>query len=64
MGAGTARTLFVLESFDALIVKATAPLAHRDMADAQSLSDHHVRLSFSAGQNNLRPLHQAVTQPT
>ena len=62
MGAGTARALFVLESLDALIVKGTALLAHRDMADAQSLSNHHVRLSFPTGQNNLGALHQAVTQ--
>ena len=27
------------------------------MADAQSLSDHRVELSFSPGQNNLRTLH-------
>ena len=62
MGVGTARALFVLESLDALIVKGTALLAHRDMADAQSLSNHHVRLSFPTGQNNLGALHQAVTQ--
>ena len=57
MGAGSSRALFVLQSFYLLVVKATAPFANRDVANAESLGDHHVGLCFRAGQNDLRMLH-------
>jgi len=34
MGARSARALFAVPSFPALVVKATAPFAHRHLADA------------------------------
>ncbi|MCY3653598.1 MAG: hypothetical protein OXG70_00960 [Cyanobacteria bacterium MAG IRC1_bin_28] len=42
MGARSAGALFVVQSCNALVVIATAPFANRDMADAQSLGDHHM----------------------
>ncbi len=64
MGAGPASALFILKSFDAVVMVATAPSANGGVTDAQSLGNGQVRLSLSAGQNDLPTLHHAVQQPT
>ena len=60
--SGCGQGLLVLKSCDALVVKARAPFANGDVADAESLGNLQVGFSFSTGQNNLRRLHQAVRQ--
>ncbi|MCY3653854.1 MAG: hypothetical protein OXG70_02315 [Cyanobacteria bacterium MAG IRC1_bin_28] len=50
------------ESCNALGVIGTAPFANRDRANAEALGDHHLGLSFGAGQNDLRTLHHTVPQ--
>ena len=62
MGAGAATALFVLKSFNAVVMAATAPSANGGGADAQSLGNGQVRLSLSAGQKDVPPLHHAVWQ--
>jgi len=57
-----ARSLFVVQSFNALVVIGTAPFAHRYGAHLQSLGNHPMGFFFSSGQNNLRTLHQPVGQ--
>ena len=62
MGAGVARALFLLKSFNAVAMIATAPSASGGVADAQSLGNGQVRLSLSTGQNDWPTLHHAVRQ--
>ncbi len=62
MGAGAAMALFVLKSFNAVVMVATAPPANGGGADAQSLGNSQVRLSLSAGQKDVPTLHHAVRQ--
>ena len=62
MGAGSARRLLVIESCDAVVMEATAPFAHRYVAEAQSLVNQQVGRSFSTGQNDLSTPPSAVGQ--
>ena len=45
-----------------VLILMKAPCANRDVANAESLGDHHVGLSFSTGKNDLRTLHYTVQQ--
>ena len=62
MGVGAAMALFVLKSFNAVVMVATAPSANGGRADAQSLGNSQMRLSLSAGQKDVPTLHHAVRQ--
>ena len=62
VAARPSRSLFVLESFKAMVLIATAPFTNRDRAQPQPLGNQPLGLSFSTPQNDLRTLHLTVGQ--
>lgn len=62
IGAGPARTQFVMQTLDAQIEVALPPFAYGRDAVCKSLGDSGVGVTGRAGQHNLRPLNDRMRQ--